>query len=256
MTRVVCLPVGRARIPGPELHWMSDWGLWHELMFHVVLVRTDSAVVLVNTGPPADLTALNERWVAVLGEGAQLRRDADHDLLGALAREGLAPEDITDVVITPFQAYTTGRLLDFPRATVHLSRRGWVHFHTTHEHPHDDRATSLPRDVLVHLVTDGWDRVHLLADEDEVTPGVRIWFAGGHHRASLCVEVDTREGPVVISDAFFTYSNVEDGRILGINESMAEILACYERVRRTARHIVPLYEPRVLDRYPGGVVVT
>ena len=59
---------------------------------------------------------------------------------------------------------------------------------------------------------------------------------------------------MVASDAFFHYENVEDDRLLGINESMYEALACYERTRRVADHVVPLYDPKVFDRYPGGVL--
>jgi hypothetical protein len=108
--------------------------------------------------------------------------------------------------------------------------------------------------VLVHLVTDGWDRVRLLDDEDEIVPGVRTWWAGAHHRASLAIEIDSAAGVVIASDAFFHYENVEDDRLLGINENMYEALACYERTRRVADHIVPLYDPKVFDRYPDGVV--
>lgn len=111
-----------------------------------------------------------------------------------------------------------------------------------------------PPEVLRYLVIDAWERVHLLDDEDDIAPGLRAWWAGTHHRASMAVEVDTDRGVVVASDAFFYYANVEDGRMLGITENMYEGLATYERARNAADHIVPLYDPRVFDRYPGGVI--
>ena len=85
-------------------------------------------------------------------------------------------------------------------------------------------------------------------------PGLRTWWAGTHHRASMAVEVDTPAGVVVASDAFFYRENVTGSRPLGIGESMAEGLACYERVRRVADHVVPLTDPRLLELYPDGVV--
>ncbi|HET7567534.1 MAG TPA: hypothetical protein VFJ91_06045, partial [Gaiellaceae bacterium] len=133
--------------------------------------------------------------------------------------------------------------------------RGWVHYHTTHAHPHDNRWTSIAREELVYLVTDAWERVRLLEDEDEVVPGLRTWWSGVHHRASMVVEVDTADGVVAISDSFFSYENVEDGRLLGINESMVEALRANERVLKTAKHVVPLYDPKVFERHPGGIVV-
>ncbi|MBW3560977.1 MAG: hypothetical protein KY437_00605 [Actinobacteria bacterium] len=246
--------VGRTEIPGPELYWMSDWDRWYELSFNVALIQGENSVVLVNTGAPEDLTPLNNRWTSALGPRGRFERDPHQAVTTRLDEVGLTPADVTDVVVTPFQLYSTAGIPLFSHARIHLSRRGWVHFHTTHEHPHDDRWTSFAPEVLVHLVTDGWDRVHLLDDEDEVTLGVRTWFAGAHHRASIAVEVDSTVGTVVLSDAFFHYGNVEGDRLLGINESMYETLATYERARRVADHLVPLYDPEVFERYPDGVV--
>jgi hypothetical protein len=70
----------------------------------------------------------------------------------------------------------------------------------------------------------------------------------------MAVEIDSNAGVVVASDAFFLYANVEDGRPLGISENMYEGIATYERTRRVADHIVPLYDPLVFERYEGGVV--
>jgi hypothetical protein len=251
---VQVMSVGRTEIPGPELFWMSEWDRWFPLSFNVVLIRGDGVTALVNTGAPADLGPLNQIWKSILGERAEYLRGPDETVEAGLARAGVRPEEVTHVLVTPFQLYSTAGIPLFGNAEICLSKRGWTHFHTTKKHPHDNRWTSFSPEVLVHLVTDAWDRVRLLADADEVVPGLRTWWAGAHHRASVAVEVDSTAGTVVVSDAFFHYENVEDDRILGINESMQEALACYERTRRVADHIVPLYDPRVFDRYPGGVV--
>ena len=249
------LSVGRTEIPGPELFWMSEWDRWFPLSFNVVLIRGEGVTALVNTGAPADLGPLNEIWASILGPRARYEREPGETVEAALASAGVRPDDVTHVIVTPFQLYSTAGIPLFRNARICLSRTGWTHFHTTHDHPHDNRWTSFSPEVLVHLVTDAWDRVRLLADDDEVVPGLRTWWAGTHHRASLAVEIDSTAGTVVASDAFFHYENVEDNRILGINESMYEALACYERTRRVADHIVPLYDPKVFDRYPGGVIV-
>ena len=248
------LSVGRTEIPGPELFWMAEWDRWFPLSFNVVLIRGEGVTALVNTGAPADLGPLNEMWASILGPRARYERGPGETIEAGLASLGVRPDDVTHVVVTPFQLYSTAGIPLFGNAEICVSRTGWTHFHTTHEHPHDNRWTSFSPEVLVHLVTDAWDRVRLLADDDEVVPGLRTWWAGTHHRASLAVEIDSTAGTVVASDAFFHYENVEDNRVLGINESMYEALACYERTRRVADHIVPLYDPKVFDRYPGGVI--
>jgi hypothetical protein len=248
------LRVGRTEIPGPELFWMSEWDRWFPLSFNVLLIRGPGVTALLNTGAPDDLRPLNTIWKSILGERAEYLRDPEETLSAQLARAGVRPQDVTHVFATPFQLYTTAGIPLFTNAQICLSKRGWVHFHTTKDHPHDNRWTSISPEVLTHLVTDGWDRVRLLEDEDEIVPGLRTWWAGTHHRASIAVEIDSNAGTVVASDAFFHYENVEDNRVLGINENMYEALACYERTRRVADHIVPLYDPKVFDRYPDGVV--
>jgi glyoxylase-like metal-dependent hydrolase (beta-lactamase superfamily II) len=94
----------------------------------------------------------------------------------------------------------------------------------------------------------------LLHDEDEIVPGIRTWWTGGHHRASLAVEVDSTVGTVVVSDAFFMYRNVEQDHPIGISVNIYEVLAAHTRARAVADHVVPLYDLEVFDRYPDGLV--
>jgi glyoxylase-like metal-dependent hydrolase (beta-lactamase superfamily II) len=227
---VTTLAVGSSIIPGPELFWMNDFDQWHPLVFQVVLIQGPGVTAIVNTGPALDLAPMNDGWASFLGEKARLER------------------------LTPLQLYTVSNVLAFPNAQIAIAERGWVHFHTTHEHPHDNRATSIPDEILVELVTTAWPRVRLLKDEDEIAPGLRTWWSGGHHRASIVVEVDTDKGVVAISDSYFHERNVVENVPLGINENMYEVIACYERVRRTADVILPLYDPANFERHPGGRV--
>jgi hypothetical protein len=67
------------------------------------------------------------------------------------------------------------------------------------------------------------------------------------------VQFETAKGTVVASDAAFQYANVEEGKILGISENIYEALDAYRRFRE-ADVFVPLYEKRVFDRYPDGVI--
>ena len=248
------LDLGRMEVPGPQVFWMDAWDRWLTLAVNVLLIEGDGVCALVNTGPPDDLTDFRRHVQSMLGERARFERGQQEHLLRQLAALGLTPDMITHVIVTPFTLYTTSGIPWFANAQLCLSRTGWLHFHSTHDHPHDARWATLSREVLHHLVIDAWDRVRLLDDEDEIVPGLRTWWAGTHHRASLAVEVDTTAGVAVASDAYFHLENVLENRPLGIGESMAEGLACYERVRRVADHVIPLNDPRMLAIYPAGVV--
>lgn len=252
--RLTMLPVGHSEIPGPELFWMSRWDEWLPLTFQVALIQGPGVTALVNTGPALDLEPMNRRWASFLGERAAMRRGEGEFVLDQLARVGVAPDDVTHVVLTPLQLYSVANVLAFEHAQICISRRGWVHFHTTHDHPHDDRASSIPDEILTHLVTDAWPRVRLLEDEDEIVPGVRVWWSGAHHRASVVVEVDTAVGVAAVSDSFFWLENVELNHPIGITESIAEAISAYARVREHARIILPIYDPKNLERFPEGRV--
>jgi hypothetical protein len=248
------LKVGEGDVPGPELFWMAEWDAWHRLDFQVGVVRSDDVCGLINTGPADDLTAMNNLWTKVLGERGRMRRRSEWAILAQFERIGVALDEVTHIVLTPLQLYTVSNVPLFPNAEICLSRRGWIHYHTTHSHPHDVRWNCIPPDLLVYLTVDAWDRVRLLDDEDEIVPGLRTWWAGGHHRATLAIEVDTPAGVAVVSDAFFLYRNVEQDHPIGICENMYEALAAYQRARSVAAHLVPLYDPLVFERYPDGVV--
>jgi hypothetical protein len=254
------LSVGESKIRGPEVFWMSHWDEILPLAFNVTLIQGPGITALVNTSPPDDDGETRRDFPAMRylhdAPAGDLVRGRAQSMLGALDSAGLSPDDITHVILTPLELYTTGTLDKFRRAQICLSKRGWVHFHTTHDHPHDSRWRSFPREILVDLVTDSWDRVRLLEDEDEIAPGLRTWWSGAHHRESMVVEADTGGGVVAISDSFFYYENVEDGALLGLCENMYEALACYARVRKTASVLIPIHDPKVFERYPGGVVAS
>jgi hypothetical protein len=247
------LKVGEADVPGPELFWMSEWDEWFQLDFQVGVIRGNGVCALINTGPADDLGPMNDLWVKVLGERAPMRREPGWAILAQLDRVGIRPEDVTHVLLTPLQLYTVSNVAQFPRAQICLSRRGWIHYHVTHDHPHDVRWNCIPPDVLRYLTIDAWDRVRLLDDEDEIAPGIRTWWAGGHHRATIAVELDSSAGPLVVSDVFFVFRNVEEHHPLGISENIYETLAAYDRAR-AAGTVVPLYDPLVFERHPDGVV--
>jgi hypothetical protein len=248
--------MGVGEIPGPELFWMSDWDRWYPLAFQVVLIRSEGFVCLVNTGPAEDLDPMNDRWASFLGDRARFVRGPGEFILEQLAALDIAPEDVTHIVLTPLQLYSISNVLAFPNARIHISRRGWTHFHTTWRHPHDDRDTSIPPHILRELTGPAWNRVVLLDDEHEIAPGLRTWWAGGHHRATVAVEVDTGDpeaGTVVISDAFFYADNVERDHPIGITENLYESLDAHRRARE-AGTVIPLYDPQNLVRFPDGVV--
>ncbi len=245
---------GEAEVPGPEVFWMSRFDDWERLAFYMVVVRGPGGTAVINTGPPADLTELNVAWRAFAGERCQFRRTEEQTPSSILKREGLPAEEVDFVLLTPLQAYATANVRMFPNARICMSRRGWIEdIFARPDFVHVPRHLCIPDDILKYLCFEAQDRIRLLDDEDTICPGITAWWAGTHHRSSMVYRIQTERGAVLVGDCAFKYGNL-DGHPLGIAESLIEGSKAYARIRREAAHFIPLYDPEVLVRYPGGVV--
>jgi glyoxylase-like metal-dependent hydrolase (beta-lactamase superfamily II) len=243
-------------VPGPEVYWMENWGTREEMNTLIYLVRGGRHNILINTGPPQDLTIINKAWLAFFGyPEAQIVRTDEQLPQNILASQGLTLEDISMVVVTPLQAYATANIHLFRNATIAISRKGWIEdFQAPYYHLHVPRHLRIPPEVNHYLQNEGWDRVRLLADEEELLPGITTFWAGVHHRSSLAVSIDTDRGKVILTDCFFKYGNLESGRYLGVMESMMEADATWARIRKDADLYASIYDPEVFKRHPGGIL--
>ncbi len=253
--QVNVLKMGECQVRGPEVYWMDRWDDWETLYFYMVVVRGEGKVAVINTGPPRELATLNARWTATFGpRGALVRREEERPE-NALARLGLKPTQADFVLITPLQAYALGNVPLFRNASVCLSRRGWIEdFHAPEYEMHVPRKLRIPDDVLTYLSIEAPEKLRLLADEDQVMPGLKAFWVGTHHRSSMVFLIETNAGRVAVTDCCFKYGNIEQMHPLGIMESLPECMAAYQRIRREADVVIPLYDPEVLKRFPEGKV--
>ncbi len=249
------LKMGECDVAGPEVFWMSHWHEWVTLHFWMVVIRGPGVTAIVNTGPPSDLADLNARWHAAFGARGEMRREERERPLNALAGLGVRPEDVTHVLVTPLQSYATANIQLFPNARVCLSKRDWIEdFHAEKFPMHVSRWHRIPRDTLQYLMFEGWERVHLLEDEDEVVL-VYAPSGSGCTTARRCVTSSTRrEARWRSATRVFTYRNLEAGEPLGAQESLEEFHRACARIKRESTLFIPLYEPEVWRRHPGGRV--
>lgn len=246
------LPVGVLEVPTVEIYWMHGFGEWEDLTFIVGVCRGGGRTVLLNTGfqdPPDEIRNYWVNWNPRIA----LRQSEEQKTRNALAKIGVAPEQVDTVIITPLTAYAAGSISLFPRAQICLSRRGWLDFMAP-----DPIVPQLPRNITIpaselKYLLDNWDRVRLLPDEEtEVVPGIRTFFAGTHHRSSMAVLINTRDGVACFADCMFKFGNIERNHPLGIAESLEENYHTYHRIRQSATIMIPPYDGECFTRYPGG----
>ena len=249
------LKMGQCQVRGPEVYWMDHWDDWIDLFFYIVVVSGNGKTILINTGPPRDLTELNFRWTGTFGErGALVRKESERPE-AALRAMGVEPAGVDLVLITPLQAYATGNIHLFRNAQVGISRRGWIEdFQAPLYEMHVPRKLRVTDEVLSYLTIQAPEKLRLLDDDEEVLPGLRAMWVGTHHRSSMAFLVDTGQGRVAVTDCCFKYENIEKMHPLGIMESLPECMAAYRRLRIEASLVVPLYDPEVLERFPDGKI--
>ena len=209
--------------------------------YFVWLLRSGERVVLVDTG--FDAKAAAERGRTLLQHPA--------DALRAL---GVAPEGVTDVVITHLHYDHAGNLPAFPAATFHLQDAEMA-FATGRCMCHARLRGAFAVEDVVEMVRRVYaGRVRFTDGDATLFPGVSVHLVPGHSRGLQCVRVETARGAVVLaSDATHYYANIETGNPYSIVVDVAGTIESWRRLRALADgddHIVPGHDPLVMARYP------
>jgi glyoxylase-like metal-dependent hydrolase (beta-lactamase superfamily II) len=204
--------------------------------------RPDGRTVLVDAGFYRD--KFMQRW-----KPADYQRPSD-----AIRALGVAPEDVTDVIVSHVHwDHMDGADL-FPRARIWIQRDEYAH-HVDDAGAVRDRAVdSLDAAMLSTMMRAG--RVNLVdGDGVEIMPGITVYTGGRHTWASQYVRVATANSAVVLaSDNAYLYENLE--RHLPIAQTLDRTanLAAQDRMWTLAsspRLVVPGHDPEVFRRFPA-----
>jgi glyoxylase-like metal-dependent hydrolase (beta-lactamase superfamily II) len=171
----------------------------------------------------------------------------------AVARAGVKPEDVTDVIISHVHWDHLDGIDLFPKARIWIQREEFEH-HLDSTGAVKDRAIDAgDAKLLAALAREG--RVMLVdGDAQEIIPGIRVYTGGKHTFASQFATVNTAEGTVVIaSDNVYLYENMARHVPIAQTLDSASNLRTQERMLTLAsspRLIVPGHDPEVFVRFP------
>ena len=171
----------------------------------------------------------------------------------AIGRVGLAPGDVTDIIITHIHWDHVNGVDLFPKARVWIQRDEFTHYIDDAGKPRDRAIAADDAAMLAAVKKEG--RLKFVdGDAKEIIPGVTAYTGGKHTYASQYVTVRTASGIVVLaSDNIYLYENLEKHLPLGLTGDEAADLRVQERVLRLAsspRLIVPGHDPAVFERFP------
>jgi len=179
----------------------------------------------------------------------------------AVARFGLKPEEITDIIITHMHWDHADGFDLFPKASVWIQKDEYVYYTGEAWQSRSTHGGIDPEDVMAMVKFNLEGRVKLInGDDQEPIPGVRCYTGGRHTYASQFVGVNTKAGVVIIaSDNLYLYENLEQRAPIAQTLDADSNLKAQERMRRLAsdaRLITPGHDPLVFTRFPkpgGGV---
>lgn len=166
---------------------------------------------------------------------------------------GIAPDQVTDIIISHIHwDHADGADL-FPKARVWLQREEYTH-HISETGTVLDRAIDADVATMLYGIKQA-GRVQLIdGDDQEIMPGVRVYTGGKHTFASQYVGVQTRSGTIVVaSDNAYLYENLEKKLPIAQTLDATSNLAAQARMLTLAgslAHIVPGHDPAVFERFP------
>jgi glyoxylase-like metal-dependent hydrolase (beta-lactamase superfamily II) len=164
----------------------------------VWLIRGGGRTVLFDSG------FHREKWMKQFQVADYARPDE------AVRTAGVAPQDVTDVVISHAHWDHMGGIDLFPRATVWIQKDEFAYYTGAAWQAGGHHGGIDPDDVaaLVRLNTDG--RLRLVDGDDvEILPGLRVYTGARHTYASQYLRVDGAAPVVLASDNCYLYRNLE-----------------------------------------------
>jgi glyoxylase-like metal-dependent hydrolase (beta-lactamase superfamily II) len=176
----------------------------------------------------------------------------------AIARLGLKPEDITDLIITHMHWDHADGMDLFPKARVWIQKDELEYYAGSGWQSRRTHGGIDPDDVLAAVKLNMQGRVGLVnGDAQEILPGITCYLGGKHTYASQYVSVRTAAGLVVLaSDNMYLYENMDKHVPIAATLDADSNLRAQDRMKQMAaspRLVIPGHDPAVMTRFPNPV---
>lgn len=175
----------------------------------------------------------------------------------AVARAGVKPEEVTDVILTHAHwDHADGADL-FPKAQIWIQKEEYRYYTGEAWQPEGKHGGIELEDMAFLLRANTEGRLHLVDGDREILPGIRVYTGGRHTWASQYVAVTGKPGPIVLaSDNMYLYENLDKHVPIAQTFDAASNLAAQDRMKmlvKDPRFIIPGHDPAVLTRFPKVV---
>ena len=174
----------------------------------------------------------------------------------AIAKLGLKPEDISDVIITHMHWDHADGLDLFPKARIWIQQDEYSYYTGEAWQAGGSHGGIDPDDVMALVKANTEGRVRLVkGDDQEAIDGIRFFTGGRHTYASQYVAVNQKAGTAVIaSDNCYLYENLDKHAPIAQTLDAVSNLKAQDRMKQLAsspKLIVPGHDPLVFTRFPS-----
>jgi glyoxylase-like metal-dependent hydrolase (beta-lactamase superfamily II) len=154
----------------------------------------------------------------------------------AIARVGLKPEDITDVIVSHLHWDHADGVDLFPKARTWIQKDELEYYAGSAWQSRGTHGGVDPEDVLALVKLNTQGRVGLVnGDAQEILPGISCYTGGKHTYASQFVTVRTVAGTVVLaSDNMYLYENLEKHAAIAQTLDAESNLRAQDRMKQLA----------------------
>jgi len=237
---------GRCVIAGHHAFYKGNPRERYEYALFVWLILGPDKPIVVDVGL-RDVAEMNRGAAGVLAE--PITQEPQEAMPAQLARFDLRPEDVGYVLLTHLHFDHVNELDRFTSATIFVGKKEFE-LATANQW----RGSWAPAETLELLCNRWRDRVRLVEDE-QILPGIRTFWIGGHTPGSIAIAVQTRLGTAVLTgDTVSLLANIERDIPVGVYRNLSEVRSAMQRIRQEADIILPSHDPNVFERFPEGVI--
>jgi glyoxylase-like metal-dependent hydrolase (beta-lactamase superfamily II) len=206
------------------------------------LVEGNNKTILVDSGPPNPDRALSMN-LRPLSNATFLQDE--------LKRLGMSPKQVDAIILTHLHWDHSYNLELFPGKPIYIQKRELQYAVA----PLPSDARTYPRNLQAGNPGwfDGFLQMVIVDGDYDLMEGIRLLFLPGHSPGLQGVLVNTKDGNALIaSDAFPLYENFEEQIPAGNHVDLREWYDSYEKAKKICDFILPVHDPKVLDRKVYG----
>jgi glyoxylase-like metal-dependent hydrolase (beta-lactamase superfamily II) len=213
-----------------------------DIDYYFWVIRDRGGVFLVDTG--------------FAPEAGDRRRRAHYTTPAQFLPElGIAPDDVTAIVITHAHWDHVGNVRQFPRAQVVMTEAEYAFWTSPLAARQHFAAHSEPPEIALLRQARDADRLTLFTGEHALAPGIDLIEVGGHTPGQLIASVASPAGGTVVlaSDALHFYEEVEKDRPFAVLADLPAMYRAYDTLAQLAAqpgtHLVAGHDPDVRTRF-------